>query len=215
MKFKAVLFDLDGTLTDPYEGITRSVQHSLRYYGIEREQETLKAFIGPPLTESYEKYFGFTHEQAVEAVEHYREHFAVKGLFENEVYPGIPELLAHLKNAGMKILLATSKPHVFAVRILEKFGLAPYFDAVAGSELDGGRVKKADVIRYLYENGAIGKNDPAVMVGDRLHDVDGAHECGLPCIGVLYGYGSREEMEEHHADYIAATVAELEELLLK
>ncbi|MBQ8510720.1 MAG: HAD family hydrolase [Clostridia bacterium] len=212
-KYDYILFDLDGTLTDSYEGITRSVQHALRYWGIEREQEQLRYFIGPPLTDAFRREFAVSEEQAVEMVSRYREYYAVRGIFENRVYDGIPELLANLKKAGCKLILATSKPEVFAKKILDKFELAGYFDHLAGCELDGRRMKKDEVIRWAQENYPF---DPAraVMIGDREHDVLGAAKCGLPCIGVLWGYGSREELSENGAIAIAEDVQSLERLLI-
>ncbi len=207
-KYDYVLFDLDGTLTDPFEGITKSVVHSLKYYGISAKQEDLKCFIGPPLTESYEKYFGFSKEQAIEAVEHYREHFATVGLFENKAYDGIIPLLSTLKSNGCKLLLATSKPQIFAQRILDRFELSPYFDDICGSELNGERVNKSDVIAFLLNKLNINPNS-AIMVGDRFHDIVGAHANSLPCIAVLYGYGSLDEFQAHSADFIASSAPDI------
>ncbi|MBO5197164.1 MAG: HAD family hydrolase [Lachnospiraceae bacterium] len=214
--YTTVLFDLDGTLTDPKVGITSSVAYALKSFGIAVEDlDSLRPFIGPPLKESFMVYYGFSDEQASEAVSKYREYFSVTGIFENEVYEGIPELLSALKCAGRRVILATSKPKIYAEQILEHFGLAKYFDYVAGSELDGTRVKKAEVIDYALAQVGIADRSCAVMVGDRLHDILGAKETGLPSIGVLYGYGNRPELETAGADRIAADVAELERLLLQ
>ena len=213
MRFKTVLFDLDGTLTDPFEGITRSVQYSLRRFGIEVEdRHALACFIGPPLNESYINYYGFSLEDSYRAVDIYREYFADRGLFENEVYPGIPEMLGELKRQGKTLAVATSKPTVYAKRILGKFDLAKYFDLCDGSELDGTRVHKDEVIAHALE--ALGC-DPAsaVMVGDRSHDVIGAIKNSLPCIGVTYGYGTEEELAEAGAFRTVDTVDELKESL--
>lgn len=211
-----VLFDLDGTLTDPAEGITNSVAHALMKRGITVEDKSeLNSFIGPPLTDSFEKYFGFSHEEAILAVEDYREYFKPKGMFENKVYEGIPEMLHGLKKAGKRLIVATSKPEVFAKRILEHFSLDGYFDFVAGSTLDGSRIKKGDVIRYALESCGVADIDRCIMIGDRLHDVVGAAELGMSCIGVLWGYGAREELETAGADYIAEKVGDIEEIILK
>lgn len=211
--YKTVLFDLDGTLTDPGLGITNSVAYALKKYGIEvGEREKLYSFIGPPLNESFKKYYGFTDEKAMEAIWCYREYFASKGIFENEVYEGIRQLLRRIKGSGRRIVLATSKPEEFAQRILEHFGLAEYFDVVAGASMDEKRNKKGDVIKYALEKGNL-TSDGAVMIGDREHDVFGARENGIDTIGVLYGYGSKDELEKAGAMYIAETVDDIFSLL--
>ena len=212
-KYKYVLFDLDGTLDDPFEGITKSVQHAMRKFGVEAEQEALKCFIGPPLTDSFENYFGLSPSDAKLAVDYYREYYRPTGIFEVSIYEGIPELLEALCEAGCELILATSKPIVFADMILEKFGLARYFTATFGSELDGTRVKKDEVIDYAFKTHPMDKS-LAIMVGDRRHDVEGAHKCGIPCIGVTFGYGDRAEHTSCGADLIVDTVEELKRLLL-
>ena len=210
MRYDTVLFDLDGTLTDPGEGITNSVAYALRQFGIENTDRTqLYKFIGPPLKESFIKYYGFSDQQAKEAVAQYRVYFAPKGLFENKVYPGVPQLLAQLRAKGYKLLLATSKPEGFAVQILEHFGLLEYFDVAAGATMDGSRVAKADVIAYALQKAGVTDRTRAVMVGDRLHDVEGAKAQGLACIGVLYGYGDAAELTAAGAAHLAATPAEV------
>ena len=207
--YNTVLFDLDGTLTDPGMGITNSVAYSLKKFGIEIEdRKELYKFIGPPLHESFMKYCGFSDEDAEKAIVYYREYFRDTGIFENEVYDGIENLLGEIRNSGRKIILATSKPEEFAKRILVHFGLDKYFDFAAGATMDTSRSKKGDVIAYaLKESGCSPEN--AVMVGDRLHDILGAKENGLDSIGVLFGYGSREELENAGADYIAETVNDI------
>ena len=190
------------------------MRYALNRYGIEvADLRDLIPFIGPPLTDSFEQFYGFSHEQAVEAVDIYREYFAPTGIFENEVYPGIPEVLDGLKEAGASLYVATSKPQVFAERILEHFMIREPFTYVCGSELDGERVKKADVIRFVLDKYQIAPQD-AVMVGDRHHDIEGTAACGVPSLGVLFGYGSREELESAGAGHIAATVEEMGEYLL-
>ena len=216
MRYREIFFDLDGTLTDPYEGITRSVAHSLKYFDIDvADRNELKCFIGPPLWESYMKYYGFTKTEADEAVKRYREYFSVTGLFENEVYEGIDELLTDLKEAGLRLTVATSKPAIFSQKILERFDLAKYFDFLSGSELDGTRVKKADVIEYAIENLGITDRGSILMIGDRLHDIEGAHKCGVDACGVLWGYGDRAEHTACGADYIVETLNELKEIILQ
>ncbi len=208
-----ILFDLDGTLTDPMVGITKSVQYALRFFGIqENSLEKLTPFIGPPLKGSFQKFYGFSEEQAEEALQKYREYFSEKGILENKVYEGIPALLEGLKQAGKRIYLATSKPEIYATRILKHFDLMPYFDFIGGSLLDGGRVEKPEVIRYVLEERGI-KKEKAVMVGDRCFDIEGARSNGVLALGVLYGYGSQEELTGAGADFLAQTVSELQEIL--
>ncbi len=216
MKKRNILFDLDGTLTDPGTGITRSVQHALRYYGIEEtRREVLEAFIGPPLKDSFMKYYGFSPRQASEAIDYYREYFQETGIFENQVYPGIRQMLKALKDDGRILWVATSKPEPFAQRILEHFDLDGYFSCVAGASMDETRVKKGEVIAYAIERMGAERREDLVMVGDREHDILGAAENGIDSIGVLYGYGSREELEQAGAGRIAKTVWELERMLLE
>ena len=216
MKKRNILFDLDGTLTDPGTGITRSVQYALRYYGIEEtRREVLEAFIGPPLKDSFMKYYGFSPRQASEAIDYYREYFQETGIFENQVYPGIRQMLKALKDVGRVLWVATSKPEPFARRILEHFDLDGYFSCVAGASMDETRVKKGEVIAYAIERMGAERREDLVMVGDREHDILGAAENGIDSIGVLYGYGSREELEQASAGRIAKTVWELERMLLE
>lgn len=209
-----LLFDLDGTLTDPFEGITRSVEYALNAFGIEVEdRRVLAPFIGPPLVESLTERYGFTMEDAVAAVAKYREYFAVKGLYENELFEGIPELLSNCRKAGYKISMATSKPTHYARIIAEHFDIARYFDAIHGSSLDGTRITKSSVVAEAVSEEHL---DPtrALMIGDRRHDVEGAGEHGIRTVGVLYGYGSREEHEAAGAAYIVNDLDELRELLI-
>lgn len=211
---KYLFFDLDGTLTDPFEGITRSVEYALNRYGISvDDRRTLAPFIGPPLADSFIKYYGFSREMAFEAIDIYRERFRDVGLFENEVYAGVPEMLDTIRKAGSKIVLATSKPRIFAQRILDHFDLTKYFDFVDGSELDGTRVNKDEVIAHALDMLNCDKNE-VVMIGDRLHDIHGAKINGLKSIGVLWGYGSREELADAGADMIAETINGLTILLM-
>lgn len=215
MAYKYVLFDLDGTLTDPKEGITKAVAYALRHYGIEPPPlDELCPFIGPPLADSFVEFYGFTPEKGREAVSVYREYFEPIGKFENLVYDGMEEMLKALRACGKKLIVATSKPEKFAVQILEHFGLAQYFDIIRGSLLNGQREKKSDVIQSILDELGCG-NDDIIMVGDRRFDIEGAHACGIGCIGVLYGYGSREELEAAGADAIVSNVASLTALLTK
>lgn len=215
LKKEYLLFDLDGTLTDPALGITNSLMYALKQYSITiNDRTTLYKYIGPPLLDTFTKGFGFSDEQAAEAVVKYRDYFAVTGLYENTVYPEIPDMLSALQKAGKKLIVATSKPEKYSVRILKHFNLAHYFSCIAGSRIDESRSKKSEVIAYALERMQVLNRAKALMIGDRSYDITGAKECGLSSIGVLYGYGSREELETAGADYIATTVRELESTLL-
>ncbi|MGL4798815.1 MAG: HAD family hydrolase [Cellulosilyticaceae bacterium] len=209
--YNTILFDLDGTLTDPKEGITKSVQHALKAFGVEAELDDLLCFIGPPLQWSFEEYYGFDEEKAKLAIEKYRERFREVGMFENEVYEGIEEMLKTLAKEGKTLAVATSKPEVFAVQILEHFGLAKYFKVIVGSELDGTRVNKKDVIEEVFVRLQLTEEEKVhiLMIGDRKHDIIGAKACGIDSIGVRFGYGEGNELEEAGATYIVETVGEL------
>lgn len=213
MKYEYVLFDLDGTLTDPAIGITNSVIYALEKSGATPPlREALYKFIGPPLVYSFKEYCGFTEEEALRAVGYYRERFSETGLFENEIYPGIRELLSRLRDSGTKIVLATSKPDVYSERILLHFDIRKYFFFVAGNTLSESRPEKEDVISYAIESCGI---DPyhAVMVGDRKYDILGGKKFGMRTIGVTYGYGGEKELSEAGADELAKDVDELENLV--
>ena len=211
--FDYLFFDLDGTLTDPAQGITNSFIHALKYFGIEiPSYEKLCSFIGPPLPDTFKTLFGFDDQKAAEGVKKYREYFATKGLLENSVYPGIKELLAGLKDAGNKLVVATSKPEEYSVRIIEHFGLTQYFENVCGSLMDESRSKKDEVIAYAIERNHISDKSKILMIGDRKHDILGAKKIGLKSCGVLFGYGSREELEEAGADFIAEDVSRLDKI---
>ena len=210
--FTHIFFDLDGTLTDPAQGITNSFIHALKYFGREiPSYEELCKLIGPPLPYSFETILGFPKEKVMEAVAKYREYFATKGLYENSVYPGIPELLQTLKEKGKHLVVATSKPEEYSIKIIEHFGLSKYFDFVCGSLMDESRSKKAEVIAYALERCGLSESDKnrVLMVGDRFHDIEGAKQNGLKSCGVLFGYGSRSELEDAGADYIVEDVNEL------
>lgn len=208
--YHTILFDLDGTLTDPGEGITNSVAYALEKWNIHVENRTeLYPFIGPPLKDSFMDFYSFSEEQAEQAVACYREYFQNRGIFENVVYEGVEEMLKTLKASGRKIILATSKPEEFAVRILEHFHLAAYFDFIGGASMDGTRVKKTDVISYALKEGKVTDLSGAVMIGDRKHDILGAVQAGLDSIGVLYGYGDEAELREAGALYLAERVEDI------
>ena len=208
--YEYILFDLDGTLTDPGLGITNSVAYALKRWNIEVEdRKSLYKFIGPPLQDSFAQYYGFSAQDALRAVDVYREYFREKGLFENEVYPGVESMLKALKEQGKTLILATSKPEEFAIRILKHFHLDGYFTVMAGATMDTSRSKKGDVIAYALREAGVLDKSKAVMVGDREHDVIGANQNGLDSIGVLFGYGDRDELEKAGATYIAPTVEDI------
>ena len=211
---KYLFFDLDGTLTDPMQGITRSVRYALRHFGIEvADLRELTPFIGPPLADSFKERYGMTDTEAETAVAKYREYFAPKGIFENEVYPGIPSLLADTAAAGCVNVMATSKPTPFARQITAHVGLEPYFRLISGSTLDGRRTTKADVIRHALGELEIAPRE-AVMIGDRRYDVEGAAETGLDSIAAGWGYAQPGELEAAHPGRFAPDVAALRRLLL-
>ena len=213
--YEYILFDLDGTLTDPAVGITTSVAYALKKFGIEVDDiSSLNHFIGPPLLDSFMEHYGFSEEKARTAIDYYRARFRVKGLYENVVYDGVENMLREIKNSGREIILATSKPEPFAKEILRHFGLDKYFLFIAGSNFDGTRTAKAEVIEYALESVGVTDKSSAVMVGDRKHDIIGAQKTGLDSIGVLFGYGSREELEAAGATYIAETVEDILKLIM-
>lgn len=208
-----ILFDLDGTLTDSGEGIIHSAAYALRRFNIaETDSDRLKRFVGPPLKNSFMDFYGLDENQAEQAVFYYREYFTDRGIRENRLYSGVEEMLRRCLDTGKTLALATSKPIVFAQRILEDFGLSHYFAYTCGSNLDGTRCAKAEVVAQVLADAGAAASD-AVMVGDRKHDLIGAKECGLFAIGVSYGYGSRQELIEYGADAIADSVEDLTALL--
>lgn len=212
--YSTVLFDLDGTITNSEPGIIACVQHALRQFGIEvQDPKTLRPFIGPPLRDSFQQYFHMTPEQAEQATEFYRQRYAPVGKFECTVYSGIPELLCRLHEAGKKVILATSKPEGFAREILEHFDLEPYFDLIGGAALDGSRDTKEEVLQYILDRLTPAERQEAVMIGDTKFDMIGAAAFSMPAIGVLYGFGSRKELEENGARFLAADAVELERIL--
>lgn len=215
MRWRYLLFDLDGTLTDPMLGITRSVQYALHRFGIEVDDlHTLCRFIGPPLKESFRDFYGMDDEQAAQAVAYTREYFAPRGIFENSLYEGIPELLTELQGAGGVLAMATSKPEPFARQIAEHFHLADRFTLIGGATMDGTRTAKRDVVRYVLDTLGVEEPSAAVMIGDRRYDIEGAAAEGIASIGVLWGYGSRGELTAAGAGQIAETIPELRALLL-
>lgn len=212
--FQTILFDLDGTIADSGLGITNSVMYALKKFNIEvKERGDIYYFIGPPLHESFQKALNCSEEEAMKAVAYYREYYGDRGIFEMELYAGVPQLLKALHDAGKNVVLATSKPEAYAKRILEHFDLTRYFTAAAGANMDGTRTKKAEVIRYAMELcGA--ESESTIIIGDREHDILGAKAAGIKSCGVLWGYGSLFELTEAAADYIVRTAEEAGRLLL-
>ncbi len=209
------LFDLDGTVADNGEGILKSAQYALDAFGIHNQpEEKLRRFVGPPLNESFMEFYGFSQEQALAAVAKYRERYGEKGVYENQLYPGVRGMLETLSQRAA-VCLATSKPQVFAQKILEMQQVRQYFQVVVGAELDGTRTDKAEVIREVLKKLGNPPKEQVVMVGDRKHDVQGAKTAGVECIGVEYGFAPPGELKEAGADWIVPSVEKLEELCLE
>ncbi len=209
-----LLFDLDGTLTDPGEGITNCVRYALEKFGIyPTSREELYPYIGPPLTQSFCELHNLSHEQAEQALAYYRERFSALGMFENVPYDGIVPLLQRLQAAGYHLMVATSKPEEFTVQILDHFDMAQYFEFVGGNTLQESRPTKESVIRYIMQHYPVINKYNSLMIGDRKYDVIGAHGCDLRGVGVLYGYGDERELTECGADALAADVDELESVI--
>lgn len=210
---KYLLFDLDGTLTDSAEGIINSVRYALDKFGIaENDEKKLCTFVGPPLYDSFRELYGMSHDDANLAIVYYREYFVSKGLYENTVYGGIREMLERLLNKDKKLILATSKPEKFAREILKNFSLDGYFYEIFGATMDEKLCRKDDIIEYALTRTGVSPDD-AVMIGDRRYDIEGGRKNGLTTVGVLYGYGNRDELTAAKSDYIASTVNELEKIL--
>ncbi|WP_170923056.1 HAD family hydrolase [Candidatus Enterococcus palustris] len=216
MQYKTILFDLDGTITDSGEGIIHSVIYALKKLNIAVPDSTeLYSFIGPPLNDTFKNSYHLDDESTEQAVSYYREYYQAKGMYENRIYKGIPKVLADLKQAGCNVYIATSKPEIYAKQILAHFDLAHYFDGIYGASLDGERSKKGDVIRYALNEANLTQLKEIIMIGDRSHDILGAKENELDCIGVLYGFGNKAELEKSGADYIVSTPEEIEEIITK
>ncbi len=215
---KIFLFDLDGTITEPKEGITKCVQYSLRFFNIyEEDLDKLECFIGPPLHESYRKYYGLSNEEAFVAVEKYRERYSDIGIFECNLYPGIRQVFETIKSNGGIIGLATSKPEEYAIQLLEHYNIKQYFDCITGAMMNGDRTDKTEVLKTAFERMNITKENKsqAIMIGDRLHDIVGANNMQIDSIGVRYGYSVAEELENAKATYIAENMEELTKLVEK
>lgn len=216
MKYKYILFDLDGTITDPKEGITKSVQYALEHFEISGiSLDDLEGFIGPPLKESFMEFHELNEKQVTKAIDYYRERFAIKGMYENKVYPGIPELLKALKAQGATLAVATSKPTVFAKKILEHFRLIHFFDIVIGSNLDYTRTDKGEVIAYTLNQLNVQDLDQVIMIGDRKFDIIGANQNQIHSIAADYGYGTDEEFKSITPTYRVKKVEEIMSILSK
>ncbi|HDR4426503.1 TPA: HAD family hydrolase [Bacillus cereus] len=214
--YTTYLFDLDGTLTDPKEGIVNSVLYALKKVGIEELHiSELDSFIGPPIQQSFVERYNMNEGEVERAVFYFREYLKQRGLLENNIYEGIPILLKQLKDTGNHLFIATSKPTIFAEQVIEHFQLTNYFEDIIGSNLDGTRIKKEEIIAHILQTNEELNKEEIVMIGDRKHDIIGANQNGIASIGVLYGYGSETELTEVGATYIAIDVKELHHLCLE
>ena len=208
--YNTILFDLDGTLTDPKEGITKCVQYALSRMGIKEDNlDNLLPFIGPPLVDAFMKFYSLSFEDAHNALSFYRERFSSVGMFENSIIPGIPEMLENLKSNGKILVVATSKPRVYAEKILSHFDLSKYFEIILGPELNETTNTKDEIISAILQK----FSSSPIMVGDRRQDVNAAHICKIPCVGVKFGYAEKDELENAGADKIASSVDELYTIL--
>lgn len=215
MNYKTAIFDLDGTITDSGPGIMNAIRYAVKKRGLpDVSEEVLRSFIGPPLKEQFRSVFGLSDDEGTIMVATYREYYGEKGIFENRVYDGVPEVFQKLQEAGVRILMATSKPEKYAKQIAEHFGFAKYFDFIGGACMDGRRTDKHDVIEYVIDSCKVCREN-TVMIGDRRHDMIGASKAGIRSIGVLYGYGSRDELEKAGADMIAVTPDDISKLILQ
>ena len=211
---KYILFDLDGTIIEPKEGITKSIAYALDHFNIHIEDlDSLCKYIGPPFREIFMEDYGFSREEVEKVLGKYRERFSKFGVYENELYPGMENLLKNLKYK--KLIIATSKPTIFAEKILDYHNVKQYFHFIGGCELNGERSTKGEVIKYVLDYNQISSKDEVVMIGDRKYDVFGAKENDIESIGVLYGYGGFEELSGAGADYLAETVEDLLKMLIK
>ena len=209
-----ILFDLDGTLTDPKVGLTKSIQHALKSFDINVENpDDLVKFIGPAIRPAFKQFYGFDDAGAEKAVEKFRERFLTKGIYENVMYDGVDIMLQKLKDAGKTLIIATSKPTIQAKTVLSYFNLDKYFTYVSGSEMNGDRSEKNEVMQYAIEQNNITDLSCCIMVGDRKHDIIGAKTVGMKSVGVLYGYGGYDELSKAEADYIVKDIDGLSDLL--
>ena len=213
MDYRYILFDLDGTLTDSREGIMKCLYYASEKLGFGLPDD-LDRFLGPPLGDSFRMFCGMDDEKADEAVRVFRKRYSTVGLFENHVYDGIREMLERLKGAGLCLAVATCKLECYSVRIMDRFGLAGYFDVVGGADAEVGRITKAQVIEDVLARAGVNDRSQVLMVGDRQNDVLGAHQVGVKCLGALWGYGSAEEFNDAGTDCIAETPQAVADMLL-
>ena len=214
MKYKVLLFDLDGTLTNPKTGITRSVQYALNAYGIQVEDpDTLTPFIGPPLHKGFQQFYGFDEAESFRVVDKFREYFAVTGIFEDELFEPVPSLLQQLKDQGYRLAVATSKPTVYAERITLHFDIAHFFEHIYGSNMDGSRTDKSEIIAAALQDFTEYERSEFLMIGDREHDIVGARKQDIDSIGVLWGFGDEAELLEKQPTYLAREVFDILDIL--
>jgi len=214
-RYEVIAFDLDGTLTNPERGLIEAFVYCFSKLGINYgERSSLRRFIGPPLHEEWQKVFGFTPEESSHAIEIMREYYDVYGWWDNEVYPGIHEMLSALLSSGKTLAVATSKPERTAKRVLSLFGLDKYFAFVGGASGSKTRDKKSEVLEYVLDNLGVTDKSRCVLVGDRKYDAIGAREVGIDSVGILWGHGSREELEREKFSRLIETPEELVELLI-
>ena len=209
-KYNTIIFDLDGTIIDPSVGIVHSLLYALDKMNTKAKgKDVLLKFIGPPLIDSFKKYFGFDDETAKQAIKHYRAHFKEEGVLACSLYEGVETVIKTLKGKGKRLLVATTKPEIHAIEVLEHFHLEPYFDFVAGSYLDGRRVDKGELIIHALESTGITELDKVMIIGDRKHDTVGAKTAGIDSMGILYGFGHLKELEDAGATYIAPSPGDI------
>ncbi|WP_281164432.1 HAD hydrolase-like protein [Liquorilactobacillus sicerae] len=214
MTYQSVFFDLDGTLTDPQAGITKSIAYALQAFGIEvRDLNSLTKFIGPALKDSLMKFYNFSEADAIKGIKKYREYYSRQGMYDIQLIPGITDLLKKLKHQHQQLFIATAKPTFFAIKILDHFDLSQYFDGIFGSNLDGTRAQKSEVITYGLQQTKLIPSQQIAMVGDRSYDIQGAKENHLTAIGVLYGYGSQQELTAAGVDHLVSNVHQLSQVL--
>lgn len=216
MAYKYVLFDLDGTLTDPKIGITKAAQYALKKFDIHIDNlDDLEKVIGPPLKESFSNFYGLSEMDSNKAIDYFRDYFKSKGIYENIPYSNIEELLTSLKDNDMHLAVATSKPTVFAKQILEHFKLIDFFEVVVGSNLDNTRTDKAEIIEEVLNQLSVIDLSEVIMIGDRKHDLIGARKRSVDSIGVTYGYGSLEELKEENPKFIVNNVSDIKDRILQ
>lgn len=214
-KYDVIAFDLDGTLSDPSHGLVASFVYAFKKMGVDYgDPQSLKRFIGPPIYEAWQEEFGFTPEESSRALLIFREYYQVYGWWDNVIYDGVPEMLQKLKESGKTIVLATSKPEIFAKKILNRANLAQFFDFIGGAATDKTRDKKHEVLEYSLASVGVADKSQAILVGDRIYDAEGARACGIDSLGVLYGHGSKEEIFSANFTLTAQTVSDINKILI-